>query len=460
MSGVRRMTVTDNGSGRELAAGENQHEQASRAVSAAIEQGIVREIEVMWVDHQGHARGKRIDAAGFLERAAGEGFGFCSAGLAWDINGEVRTGLRHSDWTTGFPDFYAVPDLRSFRLLPWRERAGHVISDLVDERLDLVRPAPRTVLHRAIERLARLGYHAKVGVEIEFHLLDDEGSPLVGGMQTYSLEVLNQLDPVFGEILDGLRPFVELEGGNTEYGPGQCEVNLGYVDALEAADQAARFKYATRELARRRNAIATFMAKPFGDQAGNSMHLHLSLWRDGKPAFAPDGDAENALMRHALGGILRHLPGIVLYGAPTVNSYKRFELGSFAPTSVNWGGDNRTVAVRSLVSTPGATRLELRAGAADAQPHWAIASLLAAVAAGIEGGLDPGRRGEGDLYGTGEPLPATLADAVAAARTDHTIAEMLGENAVHDYAALAELEWQTFIGAVGDWDRDRYLRRV
>ncbi len=431
-----------------------------QAVATAIEQGLVQEVEVMWLDHQGHARGKRIDAAGFLERATGEGFGFCSAGLAWDINGEVRTGLRHADWTTGFPDFFAVPDLRSFRLLPWRPRAGHVISDLVDERRELVGAAPRTVLHRAIERLASLGYRAKIGVEIEFHLLDEAGVPLVGGMQTYSLEVLNQLDPVFGEILDGLRRFVALEGGNTEYGPGQCEVNLGHLDALAAADQAARFKYATRELARRRNAIATFMAKPFGDQAGNSMHLHLSLWSDDEPVFTPEGDAENPLMRHALGGILHHLPGIVLYGAPTVNSYKRFELGSFAPTSINWGGDNRTVAVRSLLSTPSASRLELRTGAADAQPHWAIASLLAAIAAGIEAGLDPDRRGEGNLYGTGEPLPATLADAVAAARADHTIAEILGEDAVHDYAALAELEWQAFVGAVGDWDRDRYLRQA
>jgi glutamine synthetase len=460
------MTIAENRSGLEPAVPGDPHAQTAQAaqpaqvVAAAIERGLVREIEVMWVDHQGHPRGKRIDATRFLERASGEGFGFCTAGLAWDINGEVRSGLRHSDWSTGFPDFYAVPDLRSFRLLPWRDGAGHVIADLVDQRRDLVSAAPRTVLHRAIERLASLGYDAKVGVEIEFHLLDDQGAPLVTGTQAYSLEVLNQLDPVLGEILDGLRPFVELEGGHSEYGPGQCEVNLGYVDALEAADQGARFKYATRELARRRNAIATFMAKPFGDQAGNSMHLHLSLWRDDEPAFAPDGDAENALMRHALGGILRHLPGIVLYGAPTVNSYKRFELGSLAPTSVTWGGDNRTVAVRSLVSTSGATRLELRTGAADAQPHWAIASLLAAVVVGIEGGLDPGRRREGNLYGTGEPLPATLTDAAAAARADRTIAEILGEDSVHDYAELAELEWRAFIGSVGDWDRDRYLRRA
>jgi glutamine synthetase len=453
------MTLTDDWPGAAAVPGDGQDE-AERTVAEAIARGRVRDVEVMWLDHQGHARGKRIDAANFLDRARGEGFAFCSAALAWDITGEVKSGLRHSDWETGFPDFYARPDLSSFRLLTWRERAGHVICDLVDDERRLVAAAPRTVLRRAIDRLAFLGYRAKVGVEIEFHLLDDGGTPLVGGMQTYSLQVLNELDPVFGEILDGLREFVELEGGNSEYGPGQCEVNLGYADALEAADQAARFKYATRELARRRNVIATFMAKPFGDQAGNSMHLHLSLWRDDEPAFAPDGEVESTLMRHAIGGILGHLPGLVLYGAPTVNSYKRFELHSFAPTSVTWGADNRTAAVRSLVSTPGATRIELRTGAADAQPHWAIASLLAAVAAGIEAGLDPSPRGEGNVYGTGRPLPLTLADAAAAARDDPTIAEVLGEDAVYDYTRLAELEWQAFIGSVGDWDRDRYLRSV
>jgi glutamine synthetase len=454
------MTLTDDWSGAAAAEPGDGQDKAEQTVAAAIERAGVRDVEIMWLDHQGHARGKRIDAASFLDRARGEGFAFCSAALAWDITGEVKSGLRHSDWHTGFPDFYATPDLSSFRLLPWRERAGHVICDLVDEERRLVAAAPRTVLRRAIDRLAALGYRAKVGVEIEFHLLDDGGTPLVGGMQTYSLHVLNELDPVFGEILDGLRAFVDLEGGNSEYGPGQCEVNLGYTGALEAADQAARFKYATRELARRRNAIATFMAKPFGDQAGNSMHLHLSLWRDDEPAFAPDEEVENPVMRHAIGGILHHLPGIVLYGAPTVNSYKRFELESFAPTSITWGADNRTVAVRSLVSTPEATRIELRTGAADAQPHWAIASLLAAVAAGIEAELDPGRRGEGNVYGTGEPLPSTLADAVAAVRDDATIAEILGDDAVHDYAALAELEWRAFIGSVGEWDRERYLRSV
>ncbi|HEY4830766.1 MAG TPA: glutamine synthetase family protein [Solirubrobacteraceae bacterium] len=459
------MTATDSASNHRLApaaaatAGLDDRDAIAR-VTSAIESGEVREVEVMWVDHQGHARGKRINASSFLDRARRAGFAFCNASLTWDVAGDVKAGLRHADWDTGFPDFFAVPDLDTFRLLPWREGAGHVISDLVDHHGELVFASPRTVLRRTVDRLAALGYTARVGVEIEFHLLGEDETPLSDGLQAYSLQVLNQLEPAVGGILDGLRSFVELEGGNFEYGPAQCEINLRHLDALAAGDQAARFKYATRELARRHGALATFMAKPFGEVAGNSMHLHLSLWRDGEPAFAPDGEAENGLMRTAIGGILEHLPGIVLYGAPTVNSYKRFEVASFAPASATWGGDNRTVAIRSLIETPEATRIELRAGAADAHPHWAIAALLAAAIAGIEQGADPGRRGEGDLYRAGTRLPATLADGIAAARADSDIVEILGEDAVHDYLALAQAEWETFVSAVTEWDRERYLRSV
>jgi len=202
------------------------------------------------------------------------------------------------------------------------------------------------------------------------------------------------------------------------------------------------------------------MAKPFADQAGNSMHLHLSLWRDDEPAFAPHGGGENGLMRAVIGGILSHLPGIVLYGAPTVNSYKRFAVGSFAPATATWGGDNRTVAIRSLLETPDSTRVELRAGAADAQPYWAIASLLAAAIAGIEQGADPGERGHGNLYDDGAGLPRTLAEGIAAAGGDRDISTILGEDAVHDYIALAQAEWDTFVSAVTDWERERYLRAV
>ncbi|HEX6744910.1 MAG TPA: glutamine synthetase family protein [Solirubrobacteraceae bacterium] len=430
-------------------------------IARAIDAGEIDVVEILWPDHQGHPRGKRIEAEGFLARAAGQGFAFCDAALTWDVAGDVKDGLRLSSWDTGYPDMFAVPDLATYRPLPWRPRTGQVVCDLVDHRGEFVRTAPRTVLRRVLDRLQALGYEARVGIEIEAHLLDAHGTPLSDGLHAYSLQKLGELDPVIDEIVGGLRGFVDLEGANTEYGPGQVEINLRHAPALAAADQATRLKYAVRELARRGGAIATFMAKPFADQAGNSMHVHLSLWRDGEPVFASEDGAENDLHRRAIGGLLAHLPGITLYGAPTVNSYKRFEELSFAPTTVNWSGDNRTVAVRSLVEAPGATRVELRAGAADAQPHWAVAGALAAVVAGLEGdGGDTGPRREGNLYGDGPALPATLAAGVSAAREDLVVTDILGADAVHDYAALAQLEWEAFVGAVSDWDRERYLRAV
>jgi glutamine synthetase len=428
------------------------------ALEHALARGQLREVEILWNDHQGHPRGKRITAEGFLERAQGPGFAFCDAVLCWDVAGDVKDGLRWSSWETGFPDLFAIPDLETYRPVPWRPGVGQVICDLYGHDHQLVRTAPRTVLRRVLERLAALGYEAEVGVEVEFHLLKPDGTPYSDGVYAYSLQKALELEPALDAIVTGLTGYVDLEGSETEYGPGQVEVNLKHARALEAAAQAARLKYGVRELARRAGGLATFMAKPYGDQAGNSMHLHVSLWRDGEPVFAPAGQAENALHQRAIAGLFEHLPGIVLYGAPTVNSYKRFTPLSFAPSTRTWGHDNRTVAIRSLIETPAATRIELRTGGADAEPHWAIAATLAAIIAGLEGEpADPGAPGEGNLYCTGEPLPSNLAQGIAAARADSVITEILGEDAVHDYTKLAEYEWETFLGAVTDWDRERYL---
>jgi glutamine synthetase len=427
----------------------------------ALAHGELREIEVLWSDHQGHARGKRISADGFLDRALGQGFAFCDAVLCWDVAGDVKDGLRLSGWDTGFPDLYAVPDLDSYRPVPWRDGVGQVVCDLVGHDRELVRTAPRTVLRRVLDRLARLGYQARIGIEIEFHLLKPDGTPFSDGVQAYSLQKAAELEPVLDAIVTGLTGYVDLEGANTEYGPGQAEVNLCHALALEAAAQASRLKYGARELARRAGGLVTFMAKPYAGEAGNSMHLHISLWREGEPAFATDRHAENDVHRRAIAGLVDHLPGIVLYGAPTVNSYKRFAPLSFAPATCTWGHDNRTVAVRSLIETPSATRVELRTGAADAEPHWATAAALAAIVAGLEAEqADPGAPGQGNLYGTGESLPSNLADGIAAARADAAIIEILGEDAVHDYTALAQHEWQTFLGAVTEWDRERYLTSI
>jgi glutamine synthetase len=425
-----------------------------------LEDGSLREIEVAWSDPFGHAAGKRIPARGFLERARGGGFAFCEAALGWNADGTVIDSLRLTNWDGGYPDVLAVPDLATFRPLPWRPGVGHVVSDVV--RHDR-RPSPldpRGVLKRVLARLGELGYTAKVGVELEFYLLNPDGSPFQDDIHAYSLENANALDPLLTDLQETLGAFVRLEGIQTEYGPGQVETNLVYTDALEAADDSARLRYATKEVARRHGKIASFMPKPFSEHSGSSAHLHISLWRDGEPAFGSQDGNESEVALHAIAGLLEHLPSITLFGAHSVNAYRRFIPDSFAPATVTWSRDNRSAAVRSLIeSTPDATRIELRTGGSDANPYWLTASALAAVVAGLEAGRRPPLAEGGNLYGSGTPLPESLGVAVALATSDDTIAEILGASSVQDFAAIANSEWVEFNGHVSDWERRRYLTR-
>jgi len=423
-----------------------------------LSEGSLTEIEVAWSDPLGHAQGKRIPAAQFLDRAQGSGFAFCEASLGWNADGTVIDGLRLTNWDGGYPDVFAVPDFGTFRGVPWRPGVGHVISDIVAHDRSPSLLDPRAVLRRVLDRLAGLGYTAKVGVELEFYLLNPDGTTYLDDIHAYSLENANALDPILSDLYETLGAFTRLEGIQTEYGPGQVETNLVYTDALEAADDSARLKYAAKEVARRHGKLASFMAKPFADQSGSSAHLHISLWRDGEPAFAGTGGTENDLALFAIAGLLEHLPSITVFGAHSVNAYRRFVPDSFAPATVTWSRDNRSAAVRSLVeATPEATRIELRTGAADANPYWLVASALAAVVAGIEAGRRPDTAEGGNLYGSGTPLPESLAVAVALAVRDDTITEILGADSVADFAAIAHSEWLEYAKQVTDWERRRYL---
>lgn len=429
-----------------------------RELLRGLDDGTLRELEVAWSDPFGHAQGKRIPALQFLDRAQGSGFAFCEASLGWNADATVIDGLQLTNWDGGYPDVYAVPDLDTYRPLPWRPGVGHVISDIVRHDRTPSLLDPRAVLKRVLNRLAGLGYSAKVGVELEFYLLNADGTPFQNDIHAYSLENANALDPLLTDLYDTLGSFTRLEGIQSEYGPGQVETNLVYTDALEAADDSARLKYAVKEVARRHGKLATFMPKPFAEHSGSSAHLHISLWRDGAPAFAPDGGSENQLALHAIAGLLEHLPSITLFGAHSVNAYRRFEPDSFAPATVTWSRDNRSAAIRSLVeATPEATRIELRTGGSDANPYWLVASALAAVVAGLEARRRPPERAEGNLYGTGTRLPESLGVAIALAAQDDTIAEILGAASVHDFVAIARSEWTEYTRQVSDWERQRYL---
>ena len=431
-----------------------------RELRHALGDGSLTEIEVAWSDPFGHAQGKRIPASQFLNRALGSGFAFCEASLGWNTEGTVIDSLNITNWVGGYPDVFAVPDLATYRPLPWRPRVGHVISDIVTHDRGPSLLDPRAVLRKVLARLASLGYTAKIGVEFELYLLNSDGSPFQDDIHAYSLENANALDPLLTDLYETLSDFTRLEGIQTEYGPGQIETNLVYTDALEAADDAVRLKYAAKEVARKHGKIASFMPKPFTEHSGSSQHLHISLWRDGEPAFAPNDGAENPIALHAIAGLLDHLPSITLFGAHSVNAYRRFVPDSFAPATVTWSRDNRSAAVRSLVEAdPSATRIELRSGASDANPYWLIASALAAVIAGLEAKSTPPPAEGGNLYIKGVPLPESLGVALELATRDDTIADILGVDSVQDFAALARSEWVEYSNEVSDWERKRYLAR-
>ncbi|GFG50870.1 glutamine synthetase [Mycolicibacterium agri] len=449
------MTETVNST--ELGASASAREQELRNALAA---GALTEIEVAWSDPFGHAQGKRIPANQFLSRALGTGFAFCEASLGWNTEGTVIDSLRLTNWSGGYPDVYAVPDLSTYRPLPWRPQVGHVISDIVAHDRSPSLLDPRAVLKRVLARLAALGFTAKVGVEFELYLLNPDGTAFHDDIHAYSLENANALDPILGDLYETLSAFTALEGIQTEYGPGQIETNLVYTDALEAADDAARLKYAAKEVARKHGKIASFMPKPFTEHSGSSQHVHISLWRGDEPAFAPQDEAENELALHAIAGLLEHLPSITLFGAHSVNAYRRFTPDSFAPATVTWSRDNRSAAVRSLIEPdPSASRIELRSGASDANPYWLIASALAAVVAGLEAKRNAPPALGGNLYTEGVPLPESLGVAIELATRDDTILEILGADSVLDFAALARSEWLEYSNEVSDWERRRYLLR-
>ena len=429
-----------------------------RELRSRLDDGSLAEVEVAWSDAFGHAQGKRIPSSQFINRALGNGFAFCEASLGWNTDGTVIDSLGLTNWAGGYPDVFAVPDLTTYRALPWRPGVGHVISDIVAHDRSPSLLDPRAVLKKVLARLATLGYTAKVGVEFEYYLLDSDGSPFQDDIHAYSLENANALDPLLTDLNETLGAFTSLEGIQTEYGPGQVETNLVYTDALEAADDAARLKYAAKEVARKHGKVASFMPKPFTEHSGSSQHLHISLWRGDQAVFAPENGAENRLALHAIAGLLEHLPSITLFGAHSVNAYRRFAPDSFAPATVTWSRDNRSAAVRSLVEAdPSATRIELRSGASDANPYWLIGSALAAVIAGLESAATPPPAAGGNLYGEGVPLPESLGVALELATRDDTILEILGADSVLDFAALARSEWAEYSNEVSDWERRRYL---
>jgi glutamine synthetase len=437
-------------------------------------------VVIAGIDMYGRLTGKRIPARRWKETAA-EGLHICTCVYAWDFTQEL--GSLHVDYAgdhTGWHDFRLVPDTGTLRRAAWLDRTAIVLADSVEEHGDTLVPiAPRSVLRAAAGRTAGAGRRAYVATELEFHLYKGTPAelrarghrdlvPTTDVHSDYNITEGDLYEPFFATLRTALEESgVPVEVAQVEYGPGQWEINLEYADPLEMADRHALFKHIVRAVAARSGMTATFMPRPLTEGMGSSCHVHVSLRDEDDVPLFHDADADHtvsAAMRNAVGGILHLANDLMLLYAPTVNSMRRLLTQDFAGNGLTWGFDNRTTTCRLVTGAPTSSRIELRLPGADTNPYLAIAGVLGSVGAGIDRNLDPGPPLIGNGYaGTAAApvaLPRTLGEAAAAFRGSAAARELLGNDVVEHYAALGEHEWNTFLVAVSDWDRDRYLDSI
>jgi glutamine synthetase len=441
---------------------------------AELEQRGLRRVKVGGFDVDGVLRGKYMSLEK-LRSAVDAGFGFCDVIFGWDIADRLYSSSSVTGWERGFPDALAIADPTTLRAIPWEPGTAAVLVDFRDEAGGPHPACPRSLLRTMRDRAAERGFEALFACEYEFFLfketpasLEDKGYrglvPLDQGMCGYSWVRAGQSRELMVDILDGLAAFdIEIEGLHTETGPGVYEAAIRYDEVLRAADKAALFKVALKQIAHEHGLSVTFMAKHSAELPGCSGHLHQSLLRDGKSAFANPGDAATMsdTMRHYLGGLVALLPELTCVVSPNVNSYKRYVPGVWAPLTASWGIDNRTTAARVLgLGDPKAARIEFRQSAADINPYLAMAGCLAAGLWGIDEGIEPPAEARGDASYEGTPLPRNLAEATALFAKSKRLRQLLGDAFVDHYAHTRRWEVEQYQTAVTDWELRRYFEAV
>jgi glutamine synthetase len=448
----------------------------------AIRSGEIDTVITAFPDLYGRLIGKRITGSFFLDEVADHGMHVCDYLLACDMEMDPVPGYGFTSWETGYGDMHCQPDWSTARRAAWLPQTAIVICDCLDDDGGPIGVAPRQVLQRQTARALERGIVAKGASELEFFVFAEtyESAHEKGYanlrtfgkyVEDYHLLQSTKVEPLVGEIRRRVgESGVPVEFSKGEWGPGQHEINLRYAELVEMADRHTLYKHAAKEIAWAQQRSITFMAKWHADHAGNSMHVHASLWdaETGKSLFAGDGDPipgtrarPSKLFRHWLAGQLEHARAMTLFFAPYVNSYKRFVAGTFAPTAIGWAYDNRTAGFR-VVGQGEALRTECRIPGGDANPYLAFAVILAAGLDGIERELEPPPIFEGNLY-TAEDLPQvprTLGDAIAEAESSEFLRKALGDDVLEHYLHFARTEKRKFDETVTTWERARFLERA
>ena len=442
---------------------------------ALVAGGEIDTVVLAFPDMQGRLQGKRFAARFFLDEVLEHGTEGCNYLLAVDAEMNTVDGYAMSSWDRGYGDFAMRPDLSTLRRVPWNEGTALLIADLVWNDGSPVVAAPRQILRRQLDRLAELGYTAQVGTELEFIVFKDtyeqawdagyKGlTPANQYNIDYSLLGTGRIEPLLRRIRNEMQAAgLTVESAKGECNLGQHEIAFKYDEALVTCDQHAIYKTGAKEIASQEGVSLTFMAK-YDEREGNSCHIHLSLAdADGTNVMAgsaqdPGGMSE--VMRYFLAGQLAALRDFSLLYAPNINSYKRFQPGSFAPTAVAWGYDNRTCALR-VVGHGRSTRFENRLPGGDVNPHLAVAGLVAAGLYGIEQKLELPEPCAGNAYAADYAhVPTTLREAAELWENSPIAKAAFGDEVVAHYRNMARVELEAFDAAVTDWELRRSFERM
>lgn len=444
------------------------------ALADLVTSGSIDTVILGFTDMQGRLVGKRVSARLFIDEVAAHGAECCNYLLAVDVEMNTVDGYAMSSWQRGYGDMVMVPDFSTLRLLPWLPGTAMVTADLQWPDKKPVGPSPREVLKSQITRLTQRGLAAFVGTELEFIVFDDSYrdawaknytalTPASDYNIDYALLASTRMEPLLREIrlaMDGAGMYCEGVKGECNF--GQQEIAFRYDEALVTCDNHSIYKNGAKEIADRHGKALTFMAK-FNEREGNSCHIHISLrGLDGSAVFA-DANRPRGMSRlfeHFLAGQLKTMRELTLFFAPNINSYKRYAEGSFAPTAVAWGMDNRTCSLRVVGSGHG-MRVENRVPGGDVNQYLAVAALIAGGLYGIENELELEPMTEGNAYvGTAPRVPGNLRAALSLFAESEIARNAFGDEVVEHYVNNAAIECAAFDSAVTDWERVRGFERL
>jgi len=433
-----------------------------------VERGEIDTVIAAFTDMQGRLLGKRLHGEFFVEEAeSGHEVEGCNYLLALDMDMDPVPGYEIASWEQGYGDFGFRPDLSTLRRIPWLEATALVLCDVEWHDGSPVQPSPRQVLKAQLERASAAGYTPMTGSELEFYVVRETYreawdtrygalTPSVPYILDYHVLASTYDEGLLRQIRNGMQGAgMRVESSKGEAWPGQHEVNFHFADALTMADDHVVYKNGAKEIAFANGCALTFMAKPFETWIGNSCHIHASLFRDGQALFGED----TPLFERFLAGQIACFKELAIFLAPTINSYKRYAPGTWAPTTLAWGNDNRTCGFR-VVGRGASKRVETRIPGGDVNPYLAFAAIIAAGLHGIENELELAPPLEGNAYESdADRFPSTMREAIMALELGQMARGAFGDQVVDHYLNYAHTEQALFDKVVTDWERVRYFER-